>query len=248
MWLKWRFIPRFAFYSNLFFYFVFLIYFSIYSLRLSNTIKKDEDESKFNDSEVYLYDYDMMVDNISSNLPLIFLICFNLFKNVFQILLIDRLSYFNSMENLLEIITYFLALFSIFSYSNASRLTACSVAVLLSFIVFTFLTQKLRMFGLYVLAFRRTLQNSTKFFPIFMLIFIGFNLSFRLQTTFAESIRNSTEGGILLKTFVMTLGELDTDLMGFNDKSFYVNYSIYFLFIAIVCIIIVNLFVGIAGN
>ncbi len=224
---------------------MFLIFFSIYSLGLSNGLKGDEITSKSNDSNGFNYDHDLMENNlISKNIPLILLISINLFKNLIQIILIDRLSFFNSLENILEIFTYLLALLSIFSESNPIRLNVCSVAVLLSFIVFTFLIQKLRVFGLYVLAFRRTLQNSTKFFPIFMIIFIGFNLSFRLQTTFADSIKNSTEGGILLKTFVMTLGELDTELMGFDDDALYVNYSIYFLFIAIVCVILVNLFVG----
>ena len=84
-----------------------------------------------------------------------------------------------------------------------------------------------------------------KFFPIFLLVFIGFNLSLRLQTKFASSNRYASESGIILKTFIMVLGGPSEAEMGLSESSL-VKFVIYFLFIAVICVILVNLFVGIA--
>ena len=210
---------------------------------MSNNEGYDDDENTFVDFE----NRDLRDVGQYSALSVFVLvvIAMNLLKNLFQIILVDKLSYFNSLENFLEIFTFACALIGIISNHFITKLMFSSIAVLSSFIVFTFLIQKLRGFGLYVLAFRRTLSNSTKFFPIFLLVFIGFNLSFRLQTQFKTSNRGISEGGMIIKTFIMVLGGLETDEMGL-DQSALVNLVIYFFFISIVCVILVNLFVGIA--
>ena len=266
--LKWRFLPRLTFYSNLLFYFFFMTLFSIYSVKLSNHINDEPDAKpkivlravkgaaaakdknadrngslRFDDFE----DRDLEDVNVQALLSIILLITIglSLLKNLLQIILIDRFSYFNSFENLFEVVTYILAAASIISTNFMTKLTCSSVGILSSFIVFTFLIQKLRGFGLYVLAFRRTLHNSAKFFPIFLLVFIGFSLSFRLQTQFAVSNKSVTEGGLVIKTLIMVLGGLETEEMGLDENAM-VNFIIYFLFISIICVILVNLFVGIA--
>ena len=43
----------------------------------------------------------------------------------------------------------------------------------------------------------------------------------------------------------MVMGELETDKMGLNSE-FYLNFMIYIMFLAIMCTIVLNLFVGIA--
>ncbi len=181
----------------------------------------------------------------TSILPIVLLvvIALSLIKNLCQALLIDGLAYLSSTENFLEIFTYIMASCGIRSSTFVVKLECSSVAILSSFIVFTFLIQKLRMIGLYVLAFRRTLINSAKFFPIFLLVFIGFNLSLRLQTKFAVSMRDASESGIVLKTFIMVLAGPDANEMGLAEASV-VKFVIYFMFIAVICVILVNLFVG----
>ena len=265
--LKWRFLPRITFYSNILFYLVFLVIFTVYSLKLSNHINQNykkifnNSNSSVNTNQNFkmhknfsfliknMYgSYDEFDDvSIKSFLSifLLIIIVLSLAKNLLQGLLIDCLAYFNSIENIFEIATYILAMISILSNDFSTKLTCGSVAILLSFIVFTFLIQKLKGFGLYVLAFRRTLHNSAKFFPIFLIVFIGFNLSFRLQTQFAISNKNVTEGGLILKTFIMVLGGIETGELGLAENTI-VNFIIYFLFISIICVILVNLFVGIA--
>ena len=228
---------------NILYYLLFLIGFSIFSIKLSNHINDknalnstaskmsnviplfspkvvlfavkgaaastsnnqdgDDDENIFRDFD----NRDLADISRDSALSVFILtvIIINLLKNLIQIILVDKLSYFNSLENFLEIFTFVCALIGIVSNHFLTKLMFSSIAVLASFIVFTFLIQKLRGFGLYVLAFRRTLSNSTKFFPIFLLVFIGFNLSFRLQTQFKTSNRGISEGGMIIKTFIMVI-------------------------------------------
>lgn len=55
-----------------------------------------------------------------------------------------------------------------------------------------FLIQKLKVFGVYVLAFRRTLLNSAKFLPVFLIAYIGFILAFRVRVDTNLKYFNST--------------------------------------------------------
>lgn len=234
--LKWRFIPRFAFYSNIFFYLLFLILFALYTTELSN----------------YASDKSIREDQIAfeSNLSSFILVCIsiNLVKKFLQVILVDRFSFFVSIQNWAEVGTFVMAFVAIVTDSLVLKLNLCSIAVLSSFIVFSFLIQKLKVFGLYVLAFRRTIQNSAKFFPIFFLIYIGFNLSYRVRTNFGVEFFNTTTGLTLIRTLSMALGELDSDSMGLDfdtiDSALFLNYVIYFMFIGLMCIITFNLFVG----
>lgn len=71
--------------------------------------------------------------------------------------------------------------------------TQCSsIAILTLFTSFTFMIQKLKVIGVYVLAFRRTLLNSTKFMPVFLVIYTGFVLSFRVRVDTKMEYFNST--------------------------------------------------------
>jgi hypothetical protein len=167
-----------------------------------------------------------------------------LLKKLLQLLFVDGAAFFSSAKNNGECVSFVLALVAIGSTHMETKLSVSSIAVLLAFIVFSFLIQKLRMFGLYVLAFKRTVQNSTKFFPIFFLIYAGFVLSFNIRSTqFGVRYFNATAGLSFVRALSMALGELENDEMGLTN-TFLVNYVIYFMFIGLVCIITFNLFVG----
>lgn len=236
--LKWRFIPRFAFYFNLLLYLVFLVLFAIYSVELSRLVRVSEDENP-----------EEKLGNIETDSTLrgclIGIIMVNMFKMLFQLLLVDGLAFMTSLQNIGETLSFLLALWATFSPQYYTKINVSSATVLLSFIVFSFLTQKLKMFGLYVLAFKRTIRNSTKFFPIFFLIYLGFTLSFSIRTHFGVSYYNASAGLSAVRTLSMALGELANEDMGLETNLF-LNYLIYFLFIGLVCIITFNLFVGIA--
>ncbi len=248
--LKWRFIPRLAFYSNLFFYLLFLILLSAFSISLSRIAAKQTNSFRsvtYNESVEDYYEDDETNNKIDENQILRgFLIaaCFmNLIKKFLQMLFVDGLAFFSSLQNIGECLSLILALVGTFSSKMETKLNTSSIAVLLTFIVFSFLIQKLKMFGLYVLAFKRTVQNSTKFFPIFFLIYVGFTLSFNIRTYFGVTYFNATAGYSLVRSLSMALGNLDNEEMGLANP-FVINYIIYFMFIGLVCIITFNLFVG----
>jgi transient receptor potential cation channel subfamily A member 1 len=283
--LKWRFIPRFAFYFNLLFYMIFMLLYALYSIELATIGATVANTSAFrsylNSSSSALAplavspsaspssaaaaaassqnitklrmqfyqdkNYFKGIDELNDSLLyglLLFLLPVNIVKELVQLFLLDGLSYFVSLQNLIELLTYVTALLSLLSSDYSTSCAYGSIAVLFSFIVFPLFIQKLKMFGLYVVAFRRTLTNSAKFFPIFLIMFTGFILSFRIRANFDVSFFNTTSYSII-RTFTMVVGEMDTGKMGLYGDSL-PNFAIYFLFIGLMCVIVLNLFVGIA--
>jgi hypothetical protein len=258
--LKWRFIPRLAFYTNLLLYLLFLVLLSAYSIGLTRIAARQTNKFRsvtYNESMEYYYE-DNASDPADENITgmgenqvlrgfLISVIFLNLIKKLFQMVLVDGLAFFSSIQNIGECVSLVLALVAVFSPRSETKLNASSITVLMSFIVFSFLIQKLKMFGLYVLAFKRTVQNSTKFFPIFFLIYMGFTLSFNIRTYFGVTYFNSTAGYSLVRALSMALSNLENEEMGLSHP-FVINYIIYFMFIGLVCIITFNLFVGKLNN
>ena len=102
-------------------------------------------------------------------------------------------------DNWLEIASLTCTFFSILSESFTLKTTYCSIGIMVSFLNFAFLIEKLDVFGLYVLAFRRTILNSSKFIPVFMLIYMGFVLSFRTRTASHNLYFNDTTPNAMLK-------------------------------------------------
>ncbi len=158
--------------------------------------------------------------------------------------------------------TFGLSLSSLVQEDLLQRAEFASIAVLLSFMLFPLYIEKMSSVGIYVVAFKRTLVNSAKFFPIFLILFTGFILSFNMRSNFgvqffksgiappllptnATTISAGIPGFSILRTFTMVMGELETDKMGLNSD-FYLNFLIYFMFLTVMCTIVLNLFVGIA--
>lgn len=123
--LKWRFLPRLIFYSNLIFYLIFILFYTIFVIKLSNYLKEDivfweNKQEKNNQNGKFPLDLDdlkgmgMDMTNMLSGVSLA-IILISLTKNLIQIALIDGMSFFNSAENVLEVLTYVLAFFSIVS-------------------------------------------------------------------------------------------------------------------------------------
>ncbi|CAF0975888.1 unnamed protein product, partial [Brachionus calyciflorus] len=241
--LKWRVIPRCAFYFNLIIYIIFMSLFSLYSIELSKF--GAEKMSQNNSSNCTEFEKNIKYNlNTEIFIILLLILAFQIVKELFQIFFLDGLTYFLSLQNLVELFTYVTSILSLFSSNYYMQSAYASIAVLFAFIVFPLFTQKLKIFGLYVVAFRRTLANSAKFFPIFLILFTGFILSFRIRSNFNVSYFNSTSYS-LIRTFTMVVGELDTSRMGLYNDSL-PNYIIYFMFIGLMGIIVLNLFVGIA--
>ena len=267
--LKWRFIPRFLFYSNILFYLFYLLVFSIYTIEIANGLEKaiastkalaalpaTTTNSNSNDSAanatsantnddddaslVAFLDYDTRMAPF-----LLVVVALIAGKKLAQVAFIDGLSFVSSVPDWCELSTYALAILTIVTSDVEAKFAYGSLAILFSYIVFSLLIQKMRVVGLYVMAFKRTLANSAKFMPIFLIIYVGFLLSFRLRSNFGVSHYSNSTSLSLVRTFTMVIGDLNSDEMGLND-GLNVNYFIYCFFISIMCVIILNLFVGIA--
>jgi hypothetical protein len=176
--LKWKLMPRFAFYFNILFYLTFLLLLSLYSLELSEygsdwndtdstVIVKSGNVTLYLPDDVDFFDLPYATNNWATLMLLILIICLNVTKELFQFLVIEGLAYFVSMQNLIELVTYVLTLMSILSDYYPTKCSYGSVAVLFAFLVFPLYIQKVKIFGVYVVAFCRTLKNSNIFFQAF---------------------------------------------------------------------------------
>jgi hypothetical protein len=195
-------------------------------------------------AEQHGYDLSYQTENkIAFTILMIFLIS-SIVKEAFQFLILEGFSYFSSLQNLAELTTYTLAIVSLVSTNYNIKAAYGSLAILFAFLVFPLYIQKLKVFGVYVVAFLRTLSNSAKFFPVFLIIYVGFMFSFRIRSNYGVSYFESTLYS-LIRTFTMVSGELETDKMGLTaNYDSLPNYIIYFLFIGLMCTILINLFVG----
>jgi hypothetical protein len=261
--LKWRYIPRCAYYSNLLLYMTFLITFSIYTVKLTNIgfpaaatkLSNNENHTKLSanigtssDSFNFTLPDDFTVDRLfdkALSILLLVIVFINFSKQFLRFLLIDRLLFFLNFENWLEMIVSALVLVTLFSTSFYVKSAYASVTILFAYLRFVFLLQKLRIFGIYVLAFRRTLQNSAKFFVIFLVVLIGFGLSFHVRSNFGYGYFDSFST-LMVKTIGMFVGDLKSDSIDFNSSQSATNTILYLLFMALMTLIMLNLFVGIA--
>ncbi len=182
--LKWKLLPRFAFYFNILFYLIFLLLLSIYSMELADYGSEwNETDSVIRSGNVTLYlpedvdffDLPYSTDNWLPLFLLILIICLNITKELFQFMVIEGFAYFVSMQNIIELVTYILVLMSILSDHYSEKCSYGSVAVLFAFLVFPLYIQKVKIFGVYVVAFCRTLKNSNFTFFNFLILCIFFS-------------------------------------------------------------------------
>ena len=95
----------------------------------------------------------------------------------------------------MEVATYFMSLIGLLSINYYYQTNFASIAILLAYFLLPILLQRFKSIGIYVIALKRTLLNSTKLTPIFIILFTGFLLSFKLRSdfgvTYSESESNS---------------------------------------------------------
>jgi len=235
--LKWRFLPRLVFYSNITMHIIFLIL-------LVNHAAEISDMNKIQVPKIKKIKIDTECISTNFKIPLIVICFIILVKNLLQFILIDGLVFFLAFETWLEISAITFTFMSMNIDSFIAKTTYCSIGLMNAFLNFAFLIEPIRIFGLYVLALRRTIINSAKFFPVFIIIYLGFVLSFKTRRSSNISYFNDTNSALMIKGLTMMLGDFRTDQMGLNYS--YVNYILYLLFIILISIIILNLFVGIA--
>jgi hypothetical protein len=153
----------------------------------------------------------------SLNDLLVFLIVFQLIKEIFIFVYVEGFYYLLSLQNLMEIATYLMSLIGLLSISYYYQTNFASIAILLAYILLPIFLQRFKSIGIYVIALKRTLFNSTKLTPIFIILFTGFLFSFKLRSDFGVTYSESESGSFtysLIRTVTMVVGELDSTKMG----------------------------------
>ena len=85
-------------------------------------------------------------------------------------------------KHVLEITSFVLCSLAVFSLKMEDKTQFTSLAILVMFVTLASKLQKVPYYGIYVLAFKRTMLNSARFLPIFLLSYIGFLLTFRVRS------------------------------------------------------------------
>jgi ankyrin repeat protein len=234
--LKWK-IPRFIYFFNLLFHLAFLVLFSIYAMELVDISKLPVNSNSS----------DLDNDFNSKFFPyLVVLLSIIIVSNLLELLLTGLFSFLFSPENWLEIIFVVFAFLAITTTKDETlKITFCSISLIFTYLHYAFLINKLKFFGIYVLAFRGTLKNSAKFFPLFIIIYLGFIFSFQVRNGSSDfTYFNQTLSGSFIKGLTLILGNYNDEQMGYQSSV--INYVLYAFYILILSIIILNLFVGIA--
>ncbi|CAF0731980.1 unnamed protein product [Brachionus calyciflorus] len=172
-------------------------------------------------------------------------------KKVYQIYNYGRLTkMIRSIDNWLEILAFLFNILSFLPIDNCQSAFG-SLAVLLGWISFSFFFQMIGLckIGSYSVALRKTIQNSFKFLPFFLMIYIGFLSAFKIRENFGIMYYNNTVGHII-RTITMMVGELQSNHMGIEKDgidgfNYFTNNLIYICFLFIMCIIVLDLFIGI---
>lgn len=168
-------------------------------------------------------------------------------KGVYQIYNFGALAHFGSIESWLELACLLFNFLAVLPHLDGSSAFG-SLSCLFGWMSFAFFFQSVTIFklGSYSVALRKTIQNSFKFLPFFCMIYFGFLCSFKIREAFGETYINNTVA-VAIKTINMMIGELDGDevaMIESNDVNYMINNIIYIFFIFIMCIIVLDLFIG----
>jgi hypothetical protein len=194
--LKWRFYPRLLFYVNIIVYMVFLFLFSIYASDLAdygrfvdNYINKLKENNSSSSSSSSSNENSSIIISQLLNCyegsmgcykpfktevfyPLLVVIIVRFLKQIFDLALHDGFGFFTIFQNWCEIITYTTALYAMLSGNFTVKSTYISISILMAYVVFAFIIQKLKVIFFFLLMtiilFIRTLSM------FFEVDFVGF--------------------------------------------------------------------------
>ena len=262
--LKWKRAPQYVYLINLILYIIFVILLSIH-VSLSNkslhvySSNSTENSTGSENLPIRAFNQDLIVYSLTVGLLLIQIV-----KELLQ-LSTEGLLYFYRLDNIVECLTYsttliFMIPLSLDKYGHMNDYFVISdgnisfhrcewqwqlgsICILLAWLVLVFFIEKFLLLGKYVVMFHRILLNSLQFFPVFSLFIIGFAFSFSMLLSHKQS-DFSRMPTVIMKTLSMMIGELDFEKV-FIENS-WANYIVFSLFVSLICIIILNLLVGLA--
>ncbi len=218
------------------------------------------------------------LNNVRINLKLqVTLYLFWLFFTLYEMsqLAIEGFSYFCyevkstnykkfNLKNLLELITSlgslilliilfhheYLDLHTNFSHQFCMKTISyiAPLCLLLRYIVFILCLEKASWFGIYIVAFRRSFENSLYLLPLVLLLFSGFIISFGLKTiSYNENFVNLTVFESITEMQLMVLANIDRiENLGMKTNDIFTNYILFSFFIFLMPVLLINLLIGVS--
>lgn len=162
-----------------------------------------------------------------SYICLILVLLIHLSKEIIQMHYYTLRDYFSSVDNWFQLSTLVLTLISLQPYlSDAWRIMFGSFGILYAWISMSFFFQDLQLFNLgrYIVAFRKTIQNSFKFLPFLCLICIGFLLAFKVGEKLNDEKDDSTTNKVNTLTLNASSNFLRIITMMVRINAFYRNF------------------------
>ena len=171
------------------------------------------------------------------------------------------LKYLKDPVNWIEIATYIGTILTVIPFSAKSQTCGIRedwqwnvgvVTFMLSFLVLLLLFQKFPKFGIYVVMFNRIIFTILDFALVFVFFWLAFAFGFHFLFANRASFGSWWES--VIKVLVMMIGEYEYESLfypeegGFENANFYtgISYLLFFIFVVIMSITIMNLLVGLA--
>ena len=215
--LKAKTFPRIAFLLDLFLYIMFTLLCTIYHLISNEKIIYLPDEAlghnhmAGNESHVIkpivkeifkLRQLDLEV-HVSVvffiYISLFTVVCIHLSKEFFQMISYNLVNYLSSVDNWFQLTALFITILSLVpGMPHQVQIAIGSFSILFAWICMSLFFQDLELFSLgrYIVAFRKTIQNSFKFMPFFVMICLGFFFSFKVgERMNLDTSKNLTANG-----------------------------------------------------
>ena len=207
--LKAKTFPRIAFLLDLFLYIMFTLLCTVYHL-ISNekVVYVPERSHALNESNaikpVVKEIFKLRQFDLEVHVSVVFFIYISLFtvvvihlsKEFFQMISYNLLNYLSSVDNWFQLTALFITIISLIpALPHQVQIAIGSFSILFAWICMSLFFQDLELFSLgrYIVAFRKTIQNSFKFMPFFIMICLGFFFSFKVgERMNLDMLKNST--------------------------------------------------------
>ena len=189
--LKYRVFPHIAFLLDLFLYIAFTSLCTFYNLISNEKIfvslagaSENNSTNAYAIKDVYkIRQLNLELDLslvVFLNVCLVTIVAIHLSKEFFQMITYNLKNYFSSVDNWFQMSALVITIVSLIPlFPHQIQVASGSFSILFAWICMSLFFQDLELFSLgkYIVAFRKTIQNSFKFMPFFFMICIGFFFS-----------------------------------------------------------------------
>ena len=169
--LKWRYLPKLAYYINTFLYLTFFILFITYATENTNKIEhgKRLTNNTFNTSFEIIKRFDESKTHYGFTLMLSL---YFLIYEIGQMIIEKFIPYFMSVKNVLELFTYILTSIILILYKLGKYYKSIFlISIFFAFVDLVLRFEKMKFIGVYVIALRRSFGNLFKLFPLFISLY-----------------------------------------------------------------------------